>query len=165
MKLRKTMVGVAVCLCLVSTSVFAHTPANARTKLPSQAGSNNSQAIEKEVLALEEVGRQKIVKGDNNWDDLIAAGAYMIGFDGSITIYQKGFQFPPFPVKSVEMSEMIARYYGEAVVVTGLAEVGAETAEKKPFSFKVRFINVWKKSEGVWKIVVSERTGVKPPAK
>jgi hypothetical protein len=144
---------------------------SARAKVASRAQSGstardlNAEAIEKEVLRLEDVGRQKILKGDNNWDDLIAEGAYMIGYDGSITVYHKGFQFPPFPVKSFEMSEMIARFYGDAVVVTGLAEVASETAEKKPFSFKMRFINVWKKSEGSWKIVVSERTGVKPPAK
>lgn len=126
---------------------------------------DDKKNLEKEILRLEEVGRQKILKGDNNWDDLIAEDAYMIGFDGSIIIYKKGTQFPPLAVKEFKMTEMIARSFGEAVVVTGLAEVGAETADQKPFFFKMRFLNVWKKINGSWKIVVSERTGVRPPPK
>lgn len=121
--------------------------------------------LEKEILRLEEVGRQKILKGDNNWDHLIAEDAYMIGFDGSVVIYKHGTQFPPMVVKEFKMTEMIARSYGEAVVVTGLAEVAAETEDKKPYAFKMRFLNVWKKVAGSWKIVVSERTGVRPPPK
>ena len=166
------IVSIVICLYSTPTSVSVRNHGNGRAKAATDVHANNvvalpgnAQAIEKEVLRLEDVGRQKILKGDNNWDDLIAEGAYMIGYDGSITIYKKGLQFPPFTVTSFEMSEMIARFYGEAVVVTGLAEVGSETAEKKPFSFKMRFINVWKKSEGAWKIVVSERTGVRPPPK
>jgi hypothetical protein len=121
--------------------------------------------MEKEILWLEEVGRQKVLKGDNNWDDLIAEGAYMIAYDGSVMLYRKGQQLSSLPVKSFKMSEMIVRVYGEAAVVTGLAEVESETAEKKPFSFQTRFLNVWKQSGDTWKIVVSERTGVRPPAK
>jgi hypothetical protein len=138
---------------------FAHESANLR------ANSDRKQEIEKEILRLEEVGRQKILKGDNNWDDLIAEGAYMIGSYGSISVYKKGLQFPPATIKSFEMSEMIVRVYDDAVVVTGLAAVETVTLtdEKKPFFYKMRFLNVWKKSEGSWKIVVSERTGVRPP--
>jgi len=60
---------------------------------------------------------------------------------------------------------LVRVYGGEAVVVTGLAEVETKTAEKKPFTFQMRFLNVWKKTGDSWKIVVSERTGVRPPAK
>lgn len=123
---------------------------------------DDKKNLEEEILRLEEAGRQKILKGDNNWDDLIAEDAYMIAFDGSIIIYKKGIQFPSPAVKEFKLTEMIARSFGEAVVVTGLAEVMGETAEQKPFSFKMRFINVWKQSGGTWKIVVSERTVVKP---
>jgi len=49
--------------------------------------------------------------------------------------------------------------------VTGLAEVTSETAEKKPFAFKMRFLNVWRKSDDGWKIAVSQRTGVKQAGK
>ena len=143
------------------------TPINARARTNSNLRdtADKREAIEKEILRLEEVGRQKVLKGDSNWDDLIAESAYMIAFDGSVILYQKGKQLPSLPVKSFRMSEMMARVYGEAVVVTGLAEVESETADKKPFAFKMRFLNVWKKREGSWKIVVSERTGVRPPAK
>ena len=156
---KSLILSVVVGLCLASTALAQGNSING-TK------SDSSAAIQKEVLRLEEAGRQKILKGDNNWDDLIAEGAYMIAYDGSIILYKKGLQFPPMPVKSFDMSEMIARVYGDgAVVVTGLAEVGGESAEKKPFSFKMRFLNVWEKSADGWKIVVSERTGVRPPAK
>jgi hypothetical protein len=126
---------------------------------------DNRAAIEKEVLRLEEVGRQKVLSGDNNWDDLIAEGAYMIAYDGSIINYKKGQRLPSLPMKVFNMSEMIARVYDDVTIVTGLAHVESETPDKKPFSFDMRFLNVWKKVEGSWKIVVSERTGVRPPAK
>ena len=138
MNFRNVSLTGVVALCLTLTSAFAQHSNDA-------ANADNTTAIEKEILRLEEVGRQKVLKGDNNWDDLIAEGAYMIGFDGSIVLYQKGLQFPPLPVKSFEMSEMIVRVYGDAAVVTGLAEVGGESPDKKPFPFKMRFLNVWKK--------------------
>lgn len=156
---KAAILSVVVGLCLAPMTAFAHNNSNGR------ANADSTQAIEKEILRLEEVGRQKVLKGDNNWDDLIAEGAYMIAYDGSIIVYQKGQRLPSLPMKSFNMSEMIVRVYGDAAVVTGLAEVGSETAEKKPFSFQMRFLNVWKKSGDSWKIVVSERTGVRPAAK
>ena len=157
----RLMLSLTICLLLAPLSDLALDNSNAPTK------DDKKEAIEKEVLRLEEVGRQKILKGDNNWDDLIAEGCYMIAFDGSIIMYKQGTQLPSLPVKAFTMTEMIARYYGgEAVVVTGLAEVESETADKKPISFKMRFLNVWKKSGSNWKMVVTSRTGVRPsPAK
>lgn len=151
-----------VCLLL---ACLAPGPAFARNSCHWAANAEDNAAIEKEILRLEEVGRQKVLKGDNNWDDLIADGAYMIAFDGSIIHYEKGKQLPALPMKSFTLSEMIARVYGEVTVVTGLAEVAGETPDKKPFSFQMRFMNVWKKTGDSWQIVVSERTGVKPPAR
>lgn len=159
MNLIPVILTVVVGLCLAPMNAFGAKNSNCR------ADADRTQAIEKEILRLEEVGRQKVLKGDNNWDDLIAEGAYMIAYDGSIMLYRKGQQLPSLPVKSFKMSEMIVRLYGEAAVVTGLAEVESETAVKKPFSFQMRFLNVWKKSGDSWQIVVSERTGVRPPAK
>jgi hypothetical protein len=159
MKFKAVILGVVFGLCVAPITTFA------RGNSYDRVNADKTQEIEKEVLRLEEVGRQKVLKGDNNWDDLIAAGAYMIAFDGSIIIYKTGQQLPTLPTKSFKLSEMIARVYGEAVVVTGLAEVESETADKKPFSFQMRFLNVWQKSGESWKIVVSERTGVRPPAK
>jgi hypothetical protein len=122
---------------------------------------STAEADQAEVLRLEEAGRLKVIRGDNNWDDVIAEGAYMIGPDGKIMIYEKGKGFPPFPIKNFTLSEMIARSYGEVVVVTGLGEIIAETQEKKPLIFQMRFINVWRKFPEGWKMVVTERTGVK----
>lgn len=122
---------------------------------------STAEADQAEVLRLEEAGRLKVIKGDNNWDDLIAPGAYMIGPDGKVMIYEKGKGFPPFPVKDFTLSEMIARAYGEVVVVTGLGAMTAETPEKKLMSFQMRFINVWRRFPEGWKMVVTERTGVK----
>lgn len=152
----KLIRSVALGACLATTTAFA------QNKSSPQAN-DSTPAIEKEILRLEEVGRQKALQGDNNWDELIADGAYMIAYDGSIINYQKGVRLPSFPIKSFNMSEIIARVYGDVAVVTGLAEIEGESAEKKPFSFKMRFLNVWKKSGDSWKIVVSERTGVRPP--
>jgi ketosteroid isomerase-like protein len=159
MNIGSRIAGLLLCTYLTATPVFAQSPPNER------ASAGKAEVIEKEVLRLEEVGRQKVLRGDNNWDDLIAADAYMIAFDGSIIIYKRGQQLPSMPVKSFEMTEMIARVYGEVVVVTGLAEVASETPQKQPFSYKMRFLNVWERFDGGWKIVVSERTGVKQPPK
>lgn len=156
----KVILSMTIGLCL--TTAFALNDSSLQVIPDDQVNADNP-AIEKEILRLEEVGRQKVLKGDNDWDDLIAPGAYMIAYDGSIINYQKGQRLPSLPMKSFNMSELIARVYGDVAVVTGLAEVEGETADKKPFSFKMRFLNVWKKSGDSWKIVVSERTGVRPP--
>src|SRR5713101_7159275 len=135
MNFRAVIVSMVVALSLTPMNALARTNSNLRIN------ADEREEIEKEILRLEEVGRQKVLKGDNNWDDLIAEGAYMIAYDGSVINYKKASQLPSLPVKSFKMSEMIARVYGgEAVVVTGLAEVESETADKKPFSFQMRFL-------------------------
>ena len=139
--------GLTVCLCLLSLMAFSQNAANS----PAQ----------KEILGLEDMGRQKALKGDSIWDDLIAENAYLIAYDGTVIVYQKGKSLPALPLKSFILSEMTVRVYGKAAVVTGLATVGAQTPDKKPYSFQMRFLNVWQKLHGGWKIVVSERTGVK----
>ena len=144
--------GLIVCLCLLSLIAFSQNAANSTRK---------TNAAQKEILRLEDLGRQKALKGDSVWDDLIAENAYMIAYDGTIIVYKKGQNLPSLPLRSFVLSEMIVRVYGEEAVVTGLATVGAETPDKKPHSFQMRFLNVWKKFHGDWKIVVSERTGVK----
>jgi hypothetical protein len=151
------IVTMALTLCLASVSPLMLDDPRL------QPIADTTQDLEKEILGLEEIGRQKALNGDNNWDDLMADGAYMIVYDGSAMTYQKGQRSPSFPMKSFNLSEMIARVYGDVAVVTGLAEVEGETADKKPFSFKMRYMNVWKKSGASWKIVVSERTTVTPP--
>ena len=139
--------GLIVFLCLLSLIVFSQNAANS--------------TAQKEILCLEDMGRQKALKGDSVWDDLIAENAYMIAYDGTVIVYQKGKSLPALPLKSFILSEMTVRVYGKAAVVTGLATVGAQTPDKKPYSFQMRFLNVWQKLHGGWKIVVSERTGVK----
>ena len=139
--------GLIVFLCLLSLIVFSQNAANS--------------TAQKEILGLEDMGRQKALKGDSVWDDLIAENAYLIAYDGTVIVYQKGKSLPALPLKSFILSEMTVRVYGKAAVVTGLATVGAQTPDKKPYSFQMRFLNVWQKLHGGWKIVVSERTGVK----
>lgn len=115
-----------------------------------------------EVLKLEELGRQKTLRADPGWDDLMSDGAYMIGPDGNVVIYQAGKGFPPFPLKSFTLSEMIARPYGQVVVVTGLGEVEAIAPDKRIIPFKMRFMNVWKRFPDGWKMIVTQRTTVTP---
>lgn len=145
------------CLFLSASVGFAQK--NAKTKF----GKNNSEAIQKEIFRLEELGRVKSLRGDSDWDDLWADGAYLITAFGTITVYQKGQNLSagsPAP-KSLKMSDMIVRVYSEVAVVTALMEVEAETADKKSFSFKLWFMNVWKKFGDGWKIVAAERTPVR----
>ena len=157
MKLRSMVLSLLVCVCLVTVTAFARNDSNGQA--------DKTAAIEKEILRLEELGRQKALKGDKEWDDLMADGAYLIVPDGTIQVYQKGQNLSSMSLTSFKLSELIVRVYGDAAVVTGLAEVGSETAEKKPFSFKMRYLNVWKKSDDGWKIAVAERTMVRPIGK
>ncbi len=46
-----------------------------------------------------------------------------------------------------------------------LMEIEIETAEKKQFSYNLRFMNVWKKFDDGWQIVAAERTPVRPTPK
>jgi hypothetical protein len=159
--LGKTNLKILICFCLLSIAAFAHNNSNGLSK-----ADKAKVAIQKEILDLEEIGREKALKGESNWDDLISEGAFMIAFDGKIITYQKGQNIPSLPLKVFNLSEMIVRVFDkETAVVTGLAEVTSETAEKKPFSFQMRFLNVWRKSTEGWKIAVSERTGVKQATK
>jgi len=96
--------SVLICLCVVSISTFAQNKSNGPAKTDKA-----EIAIQQEVLRLEELGRQKALKGENNWDDLIAEGAYMIVFDGTIILYAKGQNLPALPLKSFDLSEMIVR--------------------------------------------------------
>lgn len=158
---RNYILSLLICFLTFSASAFSQDV----SKDSGKADKKNT-AIQNEILRLEELGRQKVVRGDVNWDDLIAENAYMIAFDGSVILYKKGQALPSLPLRSFELSEMIVRVYdSKTAVVTGLADVTSETPDEKTFSFKMRFLNVWKKSGDVWKITVSTRTGVKPLAK
>jgi hypothetical protein len=128
------------------------------------AAESSTEEIEKKVLGLEETARQKFLKGESNWDDLLADGAYIAAWDGSVTVHQKGQPVPAVPMKSMVLSELKARVFGDVVVVTGLGAGAGETPDKKPFSFRSRFLNVWKNVDGEWKIVVTQNTLVKPPS-
>jgi hypothetical protein len=132
-----------------------------------QAAPAKPDAVEAEVLKLEELGRVKALRGDTDWNGLMAEGAYMIGPDGNAATYRKDKSFPPFPLVSFKLSDLIARNFGESVVVTGMGEIEVAGPDKKSITFQMRYLNVWKKFGDGWKIVVSSRTSVKSsmPAK
>jgi hypothetical protein len=159
LKNRFMILSMFFCTCLVQIA------ARGQYNMESQVNADTAGAIQKEILQLEEVGRQKSLRGEKEWDDLIADGAYLIRWDGTSLIYHKGDKLPSLPLKSFILSDLIARVYGEVVVVTALATVDAETPDKKPFSYKYRYMNVWKKSVDGWKIVVAGGTVVKQTAK
>lgn len=140
-------------LFLMTTCVFAQ----------KDAKTNDTAKVENEIRRLEELGRVKAVRKDSDWDDLWADGAYMITAFGTVTVYKKGMNLSEGgpAANSLKLSEMIVRVYGETAVVTALMEVESETADKKPFSFKLRFMNVWQKTDDGWKIVAAERTPVR----
>lgn len=159
MTAKRFNLSVVFCLCLVPLVAFSQNNSDGR------GNTKKTEAIRNEILHLEDVGRQKALRGDSVWDDLMAENAYMIAYNGTILVYKKSQSLPSLPLKSFVLSEMIVRVYGDEVVVTGLATVGAETPDKKPYSFQMRFLNVWKKFPGGWKIIVSEKTGVKQSTK
>lgn len=136
--MRTTKVFLFAFICLLAMFSTAY----GQEKSKSKPISKKAEAQENEVLRLEEVGRQRVVARNNSWDDLISEGAYMIGPDGNVSRYELGKGFPPFPVKSFTLSEMIARSYGEVIVVTGLANLEAEFPGNPPISFQMRFMNV-----------------------
>lgn len=141
------------CLFLMTPFVFAQ----------KDAKTNDPETIEKEIRRLEELGRVKSLRGDSNWDELWAEGAYLIDVLGKVTVYKKGLNLAGgfAPPKSMKMSDVIVRVYGEIAVVTAFMEIETETADKKPFAFNMRFMNVWKKFDDGWKIVASEGTAVR----
>jgi len=145
------------CLFLFTSNVFAQKT----TK------TNETQTIEKEIRELEELGRVKSLRGDSDWDGLWAEDAYMIDALGGVIVYKRGQNLSAGmpPPKSLKMSDMIVRVYGETAIVTALMEIEIETAEKKTFSYNLRFMNIWKKFDNGWKIVAAERTPVRPPPK
>lgn len=148
-----------ICLYVLAFPVSAQGDANGGDSV------KTTTETEKEILRLEELGRQKTLSGARNWDDLWADGAYLIAADGSVMNYLPGMDLTKGspPPNSMTLSEMLVRVSGEVAIVTGLVEVGIQSAQNKPFAFKVRFINVWKKmSDGAWRITVAERTPIRP---
>ena len=156
MKCKTVIFSVFIGLCLLPITTFS------QTQSTTKARNNKTAAIEREILRLEEVGRVKALSGDSNWDDLMADGAYMIQGDGTTTIYQKGQNLSSLRPKSFILSDLIVRVYADTAIATGLADVSSETPDKKPFSFKMRYLNVWRKVGAGWRIAVSERTMVRP---
>ncbi|MEO6392569.1 MAG: nuclear transport factor 2 family protein [Pyrinomonadaceae bacterium] len=142
-------------------------------KLLGQSASNavaqpvKSSLAEVEVLRREEEGRLRVLKGETNWDDMMADGAYLIQFDGSVMTYKAGIALPSFPVKSFVITEMIARQVGQSVIVTGLAELSGTAPDKREFTFQTRYLNVWRKKKNGrgWEIMVSTHTTVKDSVK
>src|SRR5688500_3103577 len=96
------------CLFLATSAVFAQK--SAKTKIEK----NNSETIQKEIMRLEELGRQKALRGDSDWDDLWADEAYMITAFGTITVYKKGMNLSAGgpAANSLKISDMIVRLYG-----------------------------------------------------
>lgn len=126
-----------------------------------------STSAEAEVLRREEEGRLRVLKGETNWDDMMADGAYLIQFDGSVLAYKAGTALPSFPVKSFVITEMIARQVGQSVVVTGLAELTGTAPDKRELTYKSRYLNVWRKKKNGhgWEILFSTHTTVKDSMK
>jgi hypothetical protein len=151
---QRTILCVAACLCLLQVAAFSQVKSKIK-----------ADKIEKEILLLEESGRDKALRGESNWDDLMADEAYIIQGDGTTMIYKKGQNLSSLPMKSFKLSELIVRVYDDSVIVTGLSDVSSETPDKRPFSFQMRYLNVWKKFGGKWKIVVTEKTMVRPFSK
>lgn len=158
MKLRCMILAALVCSLLSINPAFAGHGTN-------RLCPDDPEVIKKEILRLEESGRQKALKSDSNWDDLMADGAYLIQGDGTIMIYQKGQNLSTMSLTSFKLSDLIVRVFGQTAVATGLSEIASETPEKKPFSFQMRYLNVWKRVGDGWKIVVAERTMVRPYGK
>lgn len=156
MKFRNIILSLVVCLGLLQIGAFAQDKSNVKSK------NGKTKAIEKEIFRLEELARQKSLNGDNRWEELMAEDAYLMQVNGTIRNFTKGQNLSPFPLKSVEYSELIVRVYGELAVSTGLSNVASETPDKQAFSYQMRFTNVWKKFKEGWKIIVSDGTLVRP---
>ena len=123
------------------------------------------EELEQRILQLEEIGREKMLRGDSLWDDLMADGAYMVRWDGVVTTYRKGKALPSVPMKSLLLSDLVARVYGDVVVVTGLGTGEGEIPGGKLISFTSRYLNIWRKVAGTWKIVITQNTVVREPPK
>ena len=152
-------IDIGVFLLIVVITAFS------QTGVTSGEITKKAETSRTEVLALEEAGRLRSLKGETSWDDIMADGAFMISSEGLTVTYRKGQTMPSFPLKRFDITELVARVYGDSVTVTGLAEIEALGPEKKFVSFQVRYINVWARIEGAWKIVVSGRMNVKGSVK
>lgn len=60
---------------------------------------------------------------------------------------------------SVEPSEVQAQDLGNAVVLTGVAAIGVNSAGK-PNSFRARFTDVWENQNGTWRMIAWQSTKI-----
>ncbi|MBV9960484.1 MAG: nuclear transport factor 2 family protein [Acidobacteria bacterium] len=159
MAFRKIVPALLLCSLLWPHTALAQRVAKRR------GHTDKAASVEKEILRFEELGRQKALRGESNWDDLTADGAYLIQGDGTVMVYRPGQNLSSMSLTSFKLSDLIVRVYGQTAVATGLSEVESETPDKRTFSFRMRYLNVWKKTAGGWKIVAAERTMVRPYTK
>lgn len=150
---------------LHALAILIATTCLAQVGSPTDSPGDDS-AIRNEILRLEEAGRVRMLKGETNWDDIMADSATMIQWNGSIMMYEKGKALPAMPPpKSFLLSDLLVRVHGDIAVVTGLADLESETPDKKPFAVQMRYMNVWKKFADGWKIITTQSTSIRPPQK
>ena len=58
---------------------------------------------------------------------------------------------------AMQPSEVVARDFGDAVVLTGVCAISV-VAAGNPRSFKVRFVDVWNKRPAGWQMVIWQST-------
>ena len=59
--------------------------------------------------------------------------------------------------QSIDTSDVVAQDLGDAVVLTGVAQIKV-SSNGNPNSFGVRFVEVYAKRDGVWKMVTWQST-------
>jgi ketosteroid isomerase-like protein len=73
--------------------------------------------------------------------------------------YVEGVRSGKFRYRKIERSEEKVRVYGDSALVTGRAAIEVEV-DGKPKSLKLRYLNVWVKQAGAWKMVAWQSTSI-----
>jgi ketosteroid isomerase-like protein len=124
---------------------------------------DSAEVIEKEILHVEEVQDQAILKGDVKVLDRIYADdfAYMNQFGELIPRSQvlAGFRSGKARLSSMKHDDIQIRVYGDTVVLTGRS-VGTFYYKGKVSPGPRRFTNVYVKLGGRWQLVSHQATDV-----
>lgn len=151
-----------VMVLLLATTVLAAVIAAAQEQKKETAAKSSPSAMKQELIDLENAWVGALEKADATALDGMLADSYADS-EGGQRSDKKGvlaeLTSGDLKIESLKLSEMRVYNYGDAAVVTGVAEQTGNFKEQKLAS-KVLFTDTFVKRNGKWKAVASHRSAM-----
>jgi ketosteroid isomerase-like protein len=130
---------------------------------------------EREVRELEARFREAVVRGDRAFYDRVLADDFThTSHSGAfktraqwLAESRSGDKAEPVPgatrYEAFEVDDLAVRVYGDTAVVTGRTTPRGLDSKGRPMTGRYRFLRVWVKREGQWRVVAFQGTRIAEP--